>query len=173
MASQATSRKLLGKRSKSRYTPEKQGFSIWDILFPDTPRPDSVYLDRAFFDVIFLVRQYMATEGVTRIQTMLHEHNGVLWTLPGNENDFVGFQNRVVRKVLESLFENMEEFVNEAETRKSQAKPPPLAMSNGEPHGTRSSVIAGAASTNSLGGQGQTDRTSYSNTPDLTGLSEI
>jgi len=110
-------RNMLSQRSDSRQTVEEQWVSIWKILFPGAPPPESVYLDKSLSDEMLLIEQYMATEGVTILRNSLISHDCVQWMLPGNEHDLASFQNRVVRGVLGKVFEGMSRAVAEAETR--------------------------------------------------------
>ncbi|KAI1201508.1 hypothetical protein F5X97DRAFT_289795 [Nemania serpens] len=102
--------RTLSKKSNSKHTVEEQWHFIWETLFPNTGRPTSVYLAKMFSDEMFLLRQYMATEGISIFRDCLNAHNAVFWMLPDNEADIASFQESVGRGVLEKVFEGWTDY---------------------------------------------------------------
>lgn len=144
--------KLLSKRSNSKHTDEQQWYSIWEVLFPNTDHPDSVYLNQAFSDNMFLLREYMVTEGVGVTRDFLNTHGATQWTLPVNEEELASFQHRLVRGALETLFEGMNDFVKELETQPSSTPADPPKQESPAPTSSR---IASMTNTNSSRGLDQ------------------
>ncbi|KAH8156284.1 hypothetical protein CIB48_g11965 [Xylaria polymorpha] len=95
----------LSKRANSKHTVEEQWYFIWDTLFPNTARPDSVYLDKTFSDEMFCLRQYMMNEGSTIISNALKEYNDISGTSQSDEGDIASLQHSIAREVLGKLFE--------------------------------------------------------------------
>jgi hypothetical protein len=165
----------LSKRTNSKHTLEEQWYSIWDILYPNTARPDSVYLEKVFSDEMFLLWQYMITEGVTTTRNYLNAHNAIVWTSPGNEADLDSFQHSVVRGVLQKLFEGMNDFMKGVDTQQSptQANPSPSTPSNHEFQALSSSRLANMTGTDSPGNQVQTDPAPHPDTTSVMSFSDI
>ena len=104
---------------ESKQSDEEQWYEVWEILFPNTTRPNSVYLDRTFSDAIFLIQEYMREDGVTILLNCLNAQDAIQWTLPDNEGDLISFQNRVARGVLEELFEGLDASLHDVNTQQS------------------------------------------------------
>ncbi|KAI1121906.1 hypothetical protein F5Y10DRAFT_255337 [Nemania abortiva] len=121
----------LSKRTNSGQTAEDQWFIIWDILFLNTARPISVYLDKAISDEMFLLQQYMLNGGVAVAWNCLKEHSALSWRSPSNQADMASFQRTVVREVLEKVIVGMNDFMGgptEANSSSLDASNPEAAL---------------------------------------------
>ncbi|KAJ8131746.1 hypothetical protein O1611_g1875 [Lasiodiplodia mahajangana] len=143
--------KILRRRANSKQTAEDQWYFVWDTLFPNTLRPDSVYLDKAFSDVMSLLRRYMVTHGVTVTLNCLQAHNAVPWASLGNSTDLAIFQHSIIQEVLEKLFEGMNDFMKGKETQQ-------IVTSNPRPQTLLSSKATSTNDTESPQSRIQEDR---------------
>ncbi|KAI1206053.1 uncharacterized protein F4807DRAFT_464063 [Annulohypoxylon truncatum] len=60
-------RSQLSRKSNPRLTAEEQWFSMWDIIFPDHPRPDSAYIDFGFSRDFCSYREYSHRRAVVAV----------------------------------------------------------------------------------------------------------
>ena len=56
-------RKQLQKRGPTKMSEEEQWFIIWDIIFPEIPRPQSPYVDRELSDELSAFRDFATGQG--------------------------------------------------------------------------------------------------------------
>ncbi|KAI0107522.1 hypothetical protein GGR51DRAFT_559323 [Nemania sp. FL0031] len=151
--------RILRRRANPKQTAEDQWYFIWDTLFPSAARPDTVYLDKAFSDVMSLLRRYMVTHGVTVTLNCLEAHNAISWASLDSRADLAIFQQSVIQEVLEKLFEGMNDFMRGKEMQHlpSEANPASLAPSNPRFRTLSSSKIANMNDTGSSRNQVQED----------------
>ncbi|KAI1346737.1 hypothetical protein F5Y01DRAFT_297018 [Xylaria sp. FL0043] len=112
-------RDTLHKRKNSKDTPEAHWYFIWDTCFPNSTRPDSVYLDRRISREMFLIRRYITTDGFRIIRNCLIANKAIEWTLPSNEQDLNRFQEDVVQGVVKKLVEGMDGLMTRVNTQHS------------------------------------------------------
>ncbi|KAI0414737.1 hypothetical protein F5X98DRAFT_389623 [Xylaria grammica] len=156
---------ILKRRRNSKDSLEEQWYFIWETVFPNTTRPDSVYLNPDT-----LLRQYFRTEGVSIIDNFLTANNAVSWMLPENEADLAKFRADVLRGAMEKLHDGMNDFMTGAGPQRS---PTTLATANHEPPTSASSGLADTTGGGPPSDQVRTDETSRLDTTSLTSFSEI
>lgn len=74
-------RQRLSKKSNSSLDEEGQWFAIWDILFAESPKPDSVYLDVGLSTEMRLFREYSVTHGTSIVREQIMSNSG--WSRRG------------------------------------------------------------------------------------------
>ncbi|KAK1993628.1 hypothetical protein LX36DRAFT_673699 [Colletotrichum falcatum] len=53
----------VSKRADPRHSEEEQWFVVWDIVFPNTPRPSSAYIDGALSEDVCNLREFFTNAG--------------------------------------------------------------------------------------------------------------
>ncbi|KAK1493284.1 hypothetical protein CTAM01_09428 [Colletotrichum tamarilloi] len=88
----------LSRKANAELSEEQQWFAIWDIVFPQKPRPESAYLDSAFAMQVCLFREHCARHAEPLLVQNLRAA-GLL-----DEGRLVADQEQLLRRVIsESL----------------------------------------------------------------------
>lgn len=98
-------RDRLSRRVNRSLSEEQQWFTIWDILFPDCPRPTSPYYDPNLAENMMAFRDFMASQGPTIMSNALSSSGSVLWSMPDGEQDLEAFQARILGRGLQAIWE--------------------------------------------------------------------
>ena len=114
-------KKLLARRISSKIPEEEQWYAVFEILFPDHPRPLSPYIDQKLSEELGSFQDFMASEGLKIIREHLQPH--INWA-PDHDGDLEAFQNQILGQCLQRLFDEWERT-----TSPSSSQPPDMALS--------------------------------------------
>ncbi|KZL64302.1 hypothetical protein CI238_00601 [Colletotrichum incanum] len=100
-------RELFSQKVDRRLSEEQQWFSVWDIVFPDVPRPDSAYLGNQVEESMVLIHDFWDANGRTLVSDALLKR-GVVQNSHGSENEgeFQAFLSETLESVVEELLES-------------------------------------------------------------------
>ncbi|KAF3011510.1 hypothetical protein E8E14_008626 [Neopestalotiopsis sp. 37M] len=93
--------KAISKKSKRSQSEEEQWFAVWDIIFPDTPRPASAYLDSELSEDLNSFQEYWTNRGHDVLLSELNR-SGV-WVLSPDEREVQAGQ--ILARGLNSIYE--------------------------------------------------------------------
>ncbi|KAI0113684.1 hypothetical protein GGR51DRAFT_506241 [Nemania sp. FL0031] len=97
--------KELRKKSDRKLDEEQQWFAIWDILFPNQPRPCSAYVDLALSEELSSFKEYWTRRGE---DILMNEMNSTdLWSLSAEQREAQG--RVILRRGLTMIYEQWEE----------------------------------------------------------------
>lgn len=97
-------RQQLSKKSKSSLTEEGQWFAIWEILFAESPKPGSAYIDVGLSTEMRLFSEYSYARGPAMLREEIMSNSN--WSKPGitEEEQQEGLE-QVIAAGLRRLFE--------------------------------------------------------------------
>ncbi|KAF6824987.1 HET and ankyrin domain protein [Colletotrichum plurivorum] len=98
-------RSQLSKKVPSNISKEDQWFGVFDILFPNHPRPGSPYIDNDLLQDITLYQDYLSNHGPRILSDILTSRGAVTWNLPNEERDLAAFQQSIFEEGLRAIFE--------------------------------------------------------------------
>lgn len=98
-------RSQLSKKVPSNISKEDQWFGVFDILFPNHPRPASPYIDNDLLQDITLYQDYLSNHGPRILSDILTSRGAVTWNLPNEERDLAAFQQSILEDGLRVIFE--------------------------------------------------------------------
>ncbi|KAH8649069.1 hypothetical protein BX600DRAFT_109902 [Xylariales sp. PMI_506] len=97
-------RKLLEKKPPKNQTPEQQWYTVYEILFPDHPRPQSPYVDTTLLQNVVNYQSFVRTDGPRIIRDILSARGAVEWNLPNEAADREAFQFRMLEEGIQEIF---------------------------------------------------------------------
>ncbi|KZL66330.1 HET and ankyrin domain protein [Colletotrichum tofieldiae] len=100
-------RELFSQKVDRRLSEEQQWFSVWDIVFPDVPRPGSAYLGNQIEESMVLIHDFWDANGRTLVADALLKR-GVVQSSRGSEDEgeFRAFLSETLESVVEELLES-------------------------------------------------------------------
>jgi hypothetical protein len=136
---------LLATRVSARKSREQNWYTIFEILFPGTPKPRSPYIDPDFADGLLALREYAAVEmeGIIAQASIEQMPNLSLPLMPLDFN-FQSYTEAVVRHAIDILFSRFE-----SRMPRVLARPPTASDSHPPDSGYSGSRTSGIINTQS------------------------
>jgi hypothetical protein len=89
--------------SQSRNVAESRWFRIWEILFPDQPRPDSAFLDSPLEKEVVALRSFWRDHGPSLIANELRKDNLLRWDVLQEEATLAALHSAVLREMARTI----------------------------------------------------------------------
>ncbi|KAH7144199.1 hypothetical protein B0J13DRAFT_622763 [Dactylonectria estremocensis] len=97
-------RQQLSKKSNPNISEEGQWFAIWDIIFPESLKPTSAYIDTGLSVEMRLFREYSQTHGPAMIREQIMASSNCV-RLGSSEEDQQSALDRVIAEGITRMFE--------------------------------------------------------------------
>ncbi|ROW10537.1 hypothetical protein VMCG_02066 [Cytospora schulzeri] len=98
-------RDQLSHRVSQKLPPEKQWYTVFDILFPGHPHPSSPLVDRDIFEPMAAFRDFMTDQGPTMMLEFFKSKGVTLDCQPQEERDLLSLQQTIIREGLEIILD--------------------------------------------------------------------
>ncbi|OBR12200.1 Het and ankyrin domain protein [Colletotrichum higginsianum IMI 349063] len=92
----------LSKRALRQHTEEEQWYGIFDILFPDHPRPDSAYIDASLMASAMAYQEFVTARGLEILHNVLTASGAISWNVPPGQ-DLETFQRQILGEGLAAI----------------------------------------------------------------------
>ncbi|ROW16488.1 hypothetical protein VPNG_02718 [Cytospora leucostoma] len=100
-------REQLSNRVSQKLPPEKQWFTVFDILFPGHPHPSTPLVDREIFEPMSAFRDFMTDQGPTLMLDFFKTKGVALNCQPQEERDLLSLQQTIIREGLEVILDTV------------------------------------------------------------------
>ncbi|KAH7028078.1 uncharacterized protein B0I36DRAFT_146906 [Microdochium trichocladiopsis] len=99
-------KKALGKKAPANQSQEEQWYGIFDILFPNHPRPASPYIDSALLRNAFVYQSFLASNGPRILSSILESSGAMSWNPPPfPQSDVQLWREQVLAQAFQQLFD--------------------------------------------------------------------